>query len=119
MTSVSFDELPNVNRQEALDRLGGDESMLDEFLEMLLEQADALLPEMHEAIDNNDLARVEHLGHNIKGAAASLGAERVRYAAYAVELSGRAGDLAAAGKALALLEDQAALLRREMEARRP
>jgi len=106
---------PIINRQDAVERLGGDEEMLTEFLGMLLEQAQTMLPEIAQAIEANDASGVEQAGHSLKGAAASLGAERMRHAAYAIEIIGRSGNLEQAGQALGYLQEQVTLLRQALE----
>ena len=114
MTPTSDTSLPIINRQEALERLGGDEEMLVEFLGMLLEQVETMLPEIQQAIAAQNASAVEQLGHSLKGAAASLGAERMRQVAYDLEMIGRSQDLAVAPDALASLREQAILLRKAL-----
>ena len=113
-TPVSHDnlpELPILDRAAVLERLGGDEDMLQTFLDLLLQQADTDLPKLTEAVQQGDAGRVEHLAHSLKGAAASLSAERVRQAAYQLESIGRSGDLTSAEDALAQLRIEVDQLR--------
>jgi HPt (histidine-containing phosphotransfer) domain-containing protein len=58
------------------------------------------------AVEADDAVGVERLAHGLKGGAASLGADRVRDAAYRLELIGRDGDLGEARPALALLREE-------------
>jgi len=104
-------EVPILDRAAVLERLGGDEDMLQTFLDLLLEQATAELPKLTEAVQQGDAKRVEHLAHSLKGAAASLSAERVRQAAYQLEIIGRSGDLSSAQDALAQLRHEVDQLR--------
>lgn len=107
----SHPELPILDRAAVLDRLGGDEEMLQTFLDLLLQQAAADLPKLTEAVQQGDAKRVEHLAHSLKGAAASLSAERIRQAAYQLETMGRSGDLTSAVDALAQLRTEVDQLR--------
>ena len=103
--------LPVFDREDAIERLGGAEDLLDELLELLLKQTTTDLPQIAEAVERGDTDRLEHLAHNLKGAAASLSAERVRQAAFDLESIGRCGDMSRAQPALALLEQEVILLR--------
>jgi HPt (histidine-containing phosphotransfer) domain-containing protein len=103
--------LPVIDREDAIERLGGAEDLLDEFLELLLKQATTDLPQIVQAVEQGNADRLEYLAHRLKGAAASLSAERVRQAAFDLETIGRDGDMSKAQPALALLEQEVTLLR--------
>jgi len=95
--AVPFDEsLPVLDRESALERLGGDEEMFEEFLGLLLDQCSNDVPRIAQAIQADDAAEVESLAHSLKGAAASLSAERVRAVSSYLEQAGRNGDLSEA-----------------------
>ncbi len=100
-----------LNRTGALKRLGGDEALLGEFLLLLLDEAESDVAELAVAVEADDALRVERIAHSLKGGAASLGADRVRDAAYRLEIIGRSGDLADACSALARLRAELGLLR--------
>ena len=103
--------LPVLDRAAALERLDGDEDMLATFLGLLVEQTAADLPKIAQALERGSAREVERLAHSLKGAAASLSAERVRQAAYQLELIGRNGDLSAGRAVLARLSDEVEQLR--------
>jgi len=103
--------LPVLDRAAALERLDGDEDMLATFLALLVEQSAADLPKIAQALGRGNAREVELLAHSLKGAAASLSAERVREAAYQLELIGRNGDLSAGRAVLARLSDAVQQLR--------
>ena len=103
--------LPVFDREDAIERLGGAEDLLDELLELLLKQTTTDLPQIAQAVEQGDADRLERLAHSLKGAAASLSAERVRQAASDLESIGRDGDMSGAQPALALLEQEVILLR--------
>jgi two-component system sensor histidine kinase/response regulator len=100
-----------LDRTGALSRLGGDEAMFNEFLLLLLDGAESDVAELAVAVEADDAVGVERLAHGLKGGAASLGADRVRDAAYRLEIMGRSGDLADARPALARLREELSLLR--------
>ncbi len=100
-----------LDRAGALSRLGGDEVMFNEFLLLLLDGAESDLAELAVAVDAEDALGIERLAHGLKGGAASLGADRVRDAAYRLELIGREGDLGEARSALAHLREELSRLR--------
>lgn len=100
---------PVLDRAGAMERVGGDAALLDELYDMLLEQIAAGLAEMAQAVELGQARRLERTAHSLKGAAASLGAERFRQCAGELEQIGRSGDLAPAAEALVRLaaEEQA------------
>ncbi len=100
-----------LDRAGALGRLGGDEVMFNEFLLLLLDGAESDVAELDMAVEANDAVGIERLAHGLKGGAASLGADRVRDAAYQLEIIGRSGDLGDARSALAHLREELRLLR--------
>jgi len=100
-----------LDRAGALNRLGGDEAMFNEFLLLLLDGAESDVAELAGAVEADDALGIERLAHGLKGGAASLGADRVRDAAYRLETIGHNGDLADARSALARLQEELGLLR--------
>jgi HPt (histidine-containing phosphotransfer) domain-containing protein len=103
--------LPVLDRAAALERLDGDEDMLATFLNLLVEQSAADLPKIAQALEQGNAREVERLAHSLKGAAASLSAERVRQAAHQLELIGRNGNLSAGRPVLTCLSDEVDRLR--------
>jgi HPt (histidine-containing phosphotransfer) domain-containing protein len=108
--------LPIWDRPSALDRLGGDEDLLQELLGMLLAQMAEMIPKLAQAIQQGDADSLERTAHSLKGAAASLSAERFRQTANELEMMGHARDLSQAQRALNRLEQEARLLRETLEA---
>ena len=80
--------------------------MFNEFLLLLLDGAESDVAELTVAVEADDAVGIERLAHGLKGGAASLGADRVRDAAYQLELIGRGGDLEGARPALAHLREE-------------
>jgi len=116
MTQSNLDDgnttLPIWDRAAALERLGGDEALLSELMEMLLDQISGGIAHLSEAIGRGDAREVEQIAHSLKGASANLGAERFRQCAFQLEQLGRSGNLSGAANALAKLQEEAELLHR-------
>ena len=106
-------DLPVWNRTAALDRLDGNEALLGELTDMLLEQIAEGIPLMSEAIERNDALGLQRAAHSLKGAAASLSAQRVGQRAGELEIMGRRHDLSRAREALGRLQQEEDLLRAE------
>lgn len=103
--------LPIWDRAAALRRLDGDEALLSELMDMLLDQIEGGIAHLAEAIEHGDAREVEQTAHSLKGASASLGAERFRQCAFQLEQIGRSGDLSDAANVLVKLREEALLLR--------
>lgn len=98
------------NREFALEQAGEDEELLAELLSLLIESSDHDLAKIKEGYAQQDAAKMADAAHSIKGAAASLGIEKLRQLAYDMEKAGRSGDLAGAFAFLAPLESAVAEL---------
>jgi two-component system sensor histidine kinase/response regulator len=92
-----------VDLEVAIDRLGGDEAFFLDLIRTLEREADSELGEIERAAAEGDAGSVQRLAHSLKGAAASMAAEPVRAAAYALELIGAEKRLHDAPQALATL----------------
>jgi HPt (histidine-containing phosphotransfer) domain-containing protein len=100
-----------LDRAAAMDRLGLEEELLDEFIHSLVERSRGMVGEMRQALADADLKRTEELSHSIKGAAATFEANSLAEAARRMEALARAGDLAGCNRSwadLALAVDQLA-----------
>ena len=73
----------------------GDESLVNEVLELFRKEADALLGDVGTAVRARDALAVKRTAHRLKGAVVSLGARPCVEASRALELAGSGGDLAA------------------------
>jgi HPt (histidine-containing phosphotransfer) domain-containing protein len=98
MAAVPFD------RQSILDRIGGDESLLDEIAELFLSEYPVLLGHIREAVAHGDARRLQESAHSLKGAVSHFGAEPATQAAYQLEILGRRNELQGATEALINLE---------------
>ncbi len=89
-----------------LDRLGGDESLAEEILEIFLHDAPRQIKALKGALDNSDADMVRLQAHTLKGASANIGASSFRDVAYQIETAGKDGDLAMAGMRFEKIEGE-------------
>ena len=102
------EQLISLDHAVVLERLGGDEELLQEVAQLFLEEYPTLLSEINEAAQTGDALRMERAAHSLKGSIANFGAEQAVQAALTVEKIGRSGDLKDAAQAY---EQLAALMR--------
>jgi len=81
------------DRAKFLQRIGDDEILCDEILEVFLEVTPEHLAELEQALDS-DLEETRRLAHSIKGAASNIDAEGTRRAAYELEMAAASGEVA-------------------------
>ena len=102
------------NRELALDRVGGDEELLDEIVELYLGEYPGLLEQIQSAVHSGDANRLYRSAHTLKGSLGALGAEAAQQRAQDLETSGRQGQLGQAGTMLADLEHLLGQLHEEL-----
>ncbi|BDC50445.1 hypothetical protein F183_A27610 [Bryobacterales bacterium F-183] len=88
-----------MDRELALDRVGGDEDLLREIAGLFLEDYPKLVENIKDALAAKDASGVERASHSLKGAVANFGAEPAYQAALALEKIGRSGSLQGAEEA--------------------
>jgi len=81
----------------ALDRIDGDQRLLNEIAEIFLNDGPRLLESFQSAVAARDVIRTESSAHALKGIAANVGGLRVERAALAVEDAARTGQMELAG----------------------
>lgn len=74
----------------------GDESLVNEVLELFRKEAGPLLNDVRQAVASREGLQVKRTAHRLKGALVSLGARPSVDAARALELAGSANDLSSA-----------------------
>lgn len=104
------------NRAAALERVGGDQELLQEIVELYLGEYPALLSEIQSAVSRQDAQQLYRSAHTLKGSLGALGAEAAQQGALALEMSGRQGQLETAGSMLADLERLLTQLHAELAA---
>jgi PAS domain S-box-containing protein len=109
-------DLPVFDRAALLARLMDDESLADRIIARFLESTPELIESLRQSLKLNDAAAARRTAHALKGAAANLGGERLRQAAFEMELAAKAEDLHAATELLAELQASFEQLKEVMSA---
>lgn len=78
---------------ELFTAIGGDAGWVQEVFEMFVTDTEERITAIEVAFDAGDVAEVGTIAHGIKGAAAYLGAARLRAIAASIETSARGGTL--------------------------
>jgi two-component system sensor histidine kinase/response regulator len=102
-------------RAEALDRIGGDEELLQDLCHIFLEESPKLLQKLQQAVAAGDTDGVMRAAHSLKGEASYLGADGTSHAARQLEEMGRDKNLSQAGDTLAALERDLAILQLDLK----
>jgi len=103
------------SRNEALERIGGDEQLLRDLCQIFLEESPKLMTKLRQAIAAGDCDGLMRAAHNLKGESSYLGAGGTSQAARQLEDMGRNRDLSGAGGTLAELERQISNLQDELK----
>ena len=91
---TAAEPLPSVfNRDDFENRLMGDEDVMKMVIEKFLSDIPEQIEHLAVAVSDGDSERVSQLGHKIRGAAANIGAEALRSAAFNLEQAGKDGDI--------------------------
>jgi two-component system, sensor histidine kinase and response regulator len=102
---------PCWRRAEALERLDGDEELLQELCEIFLNESPKLVQKLRQGLAEGDSEALKRAAHSLKGEASYLAAACATQAARRLEDLSKEGDLAQAGEALAVLERELENLR--------
>ena len=94
------------DRSTALERLGGDETLLQQILGIFLEEYPKHVAELESAVSAREAQRLERAAHSLKGELSYIGATEVSQSARRLEEMGRNRELESAGEVLATLEAQ-------------
>ncbi|MEW5900747.1 MAG: Hpt domain-containing protein [Acidobacteriota bacterium] len=108
-----------IDYTEVLERIGGDLSFLEELLKLYFEEYTEKRKRLQEAIERQDFAEIQELGHGLKGASANLSLSLLQQAALAMEMAGRERRAANAQQAFEALEREYARLRQFLAANPP
>jgi len=93
-----------------LERMMGDEGFAREVAAQFLQELPTMLSTLKEQVAREDIGAIWKQAHKIKGAAANVGGDALRDAAWEVEQAGKAADLAEALRWIPELEIQTARL---------
>ncbi len=87
-----------------LERMMGDKELAWMVIEAFLDDGPSQIQELQAVLRSRDLDATRRQAHSIKGAAATVGAERLRKTAYAMEQAADAGNLAPVEAAMSELQ---------------
>ena len=93
----------------------GDVDFLQEVIKAFLEDIPVRAQTLRQAIAQGNIEEAERESHSIKGAAASVGAERIRAAALAVERAAKEEDMSKADALFGALGDELERFQRMIE----
>jgi HPt (histidine-containing phosphotransfer) domain-containing protein len=113
--AVKTDKLPVWNKPGMLERLLGDEDLAKTIQEGFLTDIPQRIHALKIFLETGDLPAAERQAHTIKGAAANIGGERLRAAAFEMEKAAMGQELTAAGAFMRELETQFDRLKEAMQ----
>lgn len=93
---ISLGAVAPWNPDQTLERLGGDEKLLREVMEIFREEVPKHLAGLHEAIIQQDAGTAERLAHSLHGELGYLGIAELSHGARELEEKGRTSDFQAA-----------------------
>jgi len=93
MENVIGNDIPILDLDLALDRVGGEADLLAELAGIFLDDYHNLVETIKTAIGDSDSASLEHAAHSLKGSIANFGAKAATEAAFQLEYIGRQGQL--------------------------
>ncbi len=96
-------ETPIFDRNEMLDRIGGDEALMCRFVALFHKTATEQIEQFKVLLARGDLSGIRGGAHKLRGAAANISALRIMETADRLESSALAGDHTLAGKEVDLL----------------
>jgi HPt (histidine-containing phosphotransfer) domain-containing protein len=109
-----------IDMDDLMNRMGGDEALAREVLEMFLDEGAKALDRVEKAASDGDSGELEKAAHYFKGMSANISAAALRDACYRMERLGAEGAADESGDILSALRDAArgtiAAIRAHLEA---
>jgi HPt (histidine-containing phosphotransfer) domain-containing protein len=94
----------NLNRASILERIGDNQELLNELIQLFLGEAPQLIEAMRNALQQGDMRELGRSAHSMKGAASNFSAYGTVSAASQLENDANNGDSESAKASLATLE---------------
>lgn len=89
-------DVPVIDESRLMSEFGGSPEILAELRDLFLEHAPPLYEGISQALETGELPVIVDMAHSLKGACATYGAARLAMICKDLELTARAGNLAAA-----------------------
>ena len=105
---------PAFDRDVMLERLGGDEELLHDVLEVFLEESSNMMNEVRRAVAGGDPPDLQMAAHTIKGALLNISADPAGEVALELEKRGREGPMAGVDALLSDLEREITRLEQQL-----
>jgi HPt (histidine-containing phosphotransfer) domain-containing protein len=81
------------NREELLDRLSGDEETITIIVSVFIEDVSSQAEELRNAIESEQLKKIEQIAHRIKGSSANISAGAINKICFQIESLAKNNDL--------------------------
>ncbi len=94
------------DKSDMLDRLGGDEELCKEIVELFIKDTPKQITELKKALENKDASIVQRQAHSLKGASANASAISLKEVAFQIETAGEKGNLDIATSLLSKIEEE-------------
>jgi two-component system, sensor histidine kinase and response regulator len=105
------------DKQKALERLDGDEKLLDEVIQIFLEESPKLLADLEHGLAEGNPEQVERTAHALKGELSYLGLSAASEKAKDLEQMGRRAELQRAPEVVSALQGEITAAAVEMRSR--
>ncbi|MCH7725927.1 MAG: response regulator, partial [Planctomycetes bacterium] len=112
--NVNTAEQAVVDWSTALRNVNGNQKLLDDVVQLLLDDSSRMLSRVREAIGDGDASALKQSAHSLKGSMLFLGETQASREAQQIENMGASGDLNGAENRLTNLDGQMELLRNEI-----
>ena len=89
----SLNDTKPIDLHSALERIGGDESLLHELIEIYIEDFLEKHDLLKQAIEHGDFNTIKEIGHSLKGSSGNLSLTNLHETFYQIEMSGREEDI--------------------------
>ena len=104
-----------IDREDLLERLGGDEELVQTILEAFLYDIPDKVKKLRTVIEAGDIKQIEDLGHMVKGAGRNISALAFQAVAYKIERAGSTGEIKETPDFIDQLESEMERLKAEIE----
>lgn len=91
-----FNNLKNmgpIDMDSVLERVGGDESFLQELIDIYIDDFIEKYFQLEQAIERGDFDNIKEIGHSLKGSSGNLSLTALHETAFGIESSGRDNDI--------------------------